>query len=172
VVIFTVIGASAASAQDENPILDIPVTGTITSDDGDCGTFAGQLDIKRFQLRKGVIYAVARLTGTITDASGRTRRIGNRLVRLPVIGMSTSDPALRGDCPILNLVLGPLDLNLLGLKVHLDQVVLDITADAGGGNLLGNLLCAIAGLLDPLGALQQIVALLNEIVDILSGIGG
>jgi hypothetical protein len=31
-------------------------------------------------------------------------------------------------CPILHLTLGPLDLNLLGLKVHLDRVVLDITA--------------------------------------------
>jgi hypothetical protein len=38
-----------------------------------------------------------------------------------------------GTCDILNLTLGPLDLNLLGLRVQ----------------LLGNLLCAAAGLLDP-----------------------
>src|SRR4051794_29822348 len=30
-------------------------------------------------------------------------------------------------CNVLHLVLGPLDLNLLGLVVHLDRVVLDIT---------------------------------------------
>jgi hypothetical protein len=48
-------------------------------------------------------------------------------------------------CPILDLVLGPLDLNLLGLIVHLDQVHLTIVADSEGG-ILGQLL---AGLLCP-----------------------
>ena len=46
-------------------------------------------------------------------------------------------------CPILDLTLGPLDLNLLGLMVHLDQVHLVITADSEGG-LLGNLLCNLS----------------------------
>ena len=55
---------------------------------------------------------------------------------------------------MLNLVLGPLDLNLLGLEVHLDKVVLDIIAVTGAGNLLGNLLCAVAGLLDGTGVLR------------------
>lgn len=47
-------------------------------------------------------------------------------------------------CPILDLTLGPLDLNLLGLMVHLDQVHLTITADSEGG-ILGQLLCGIGG---------------------------
>ena len=52
--------------------------------------------------------------------------------------------ALRGaSCDILNLVLGPLDLDLLGLQVHLDRVVLNIIGATGTGNLLGNLLCAV-----------------------------
>ena len=70
---------------------------------------------------------------------------------------SASTEAARGaECDILNLVLGPLDLNLLGLEVHLKRVVLDIVAVPGAGNLLGNLLCAVAGLLDgtPLSNLQ------------------
>lgn len=68
-------------------------------------------------------------------------------------------------------MLGPLDLDLLGLVVHLNQVHLNITADAGPGNLLGNLLCAIAGLLDPgpLSNLQALVNLLNQILAILGG---
>ena len=53
-----------------------------------------------------------------------------------------------GQCQILDLVLGPLDLDLLGLVVHLDTVHLNITAQRGPGNLLGNLLCAVAGLLN------------------------
>jgi hypothetical protein len=71
-------------------------------------------------------------------------------------------------CNVLHLVLGPLDLNLLGLTVHLNTVVLDITAVPGAGNLLGNLLCALAGLLDgPSLPLGQITALLNSILALL-----
>ncbi|MFL5798594.1 MAG: hypothetical protein ACJ77A_11765 [Actinomycetota bacterium] len=72
-----------------------------------------------------------------------------------------------GTCQILHLELGPLDLNLLGLMVHLDKVVLDITAQSGPGNLLGNLLCAIAHLLDNTGNLTGLAALLNHILSIL-----
>jgi hypothetical protein len=72
-------------------------------------------------------------------------------------------------CDILNLVLGPLDLDILGLEVHLDTVVLDIVAQPGPGNLLGNLLCAVAGLLDP-GGLGGIGDLLGELVDVLQRI--
>jgi hypothetical protein len=74
-------------------------------------------------------------------------------------------------CDILNLVLGPLDLDILGLQVHLNRVVLDIVAVAGAGNLLGNLLCAVAGLLDggPLaGLLAQLTTLLNQILGALN----
>jgi hypothetical protein len=71
-------------------------------------------------------------------------------------------------CEILNLMLGPLDLNLLGLVVHLDQVVLNITAAPGAGNLLGNLLCSVANLLNSGGPLStllnNVVSLLNQIL--------
>src|SRR5687768_16740778 len=53
-------------------------------------------------------------------------------------------------CGILHLELGPLDLTLLGLEVILDDcdggpVVVDINAERGAGNLLGNLLCSLLG---------------------------
>ena len=53
-----------------------------------------------------------------------------------------------GACDILHLELGPLNLNLLGLEVILDDceggpVVVDITGQRGRGNLLGNLLCGL-----------------------------
>jgi hypothetical protein len=47
-------------------------------------------------------------------------------------------------CTILDLRLGPLDLNLLGLLIHLDPVHLLITAQRGGG-ILGDLLCGLLG---------------------------
>jgi hypothetical protein len=46
-------------------------------------------------------------------------------------------------CPVLNLVLGPLNLNLLGLVVNLNQVNLTITATPGGG-ALGDLFCSLS----------------------------
>jgi hypothetical protein len=53
-------------------------------------------------------------------------------------------------CNVLDLTLGPLNLNLLGLIVQLsgaaptDPVHLVITADSNGG-ILGSLLCGVAG---------------------------
>jgi hypothetical protein len=87
-----------------------------------------------------------------------------------ITGVSGTGGGGPGDtCDILNLAIGPVDLNLLGLEVSLDDcdggpVTLDITAEEGPGNLLGNLLCGLAGLLDndntPPG---QINSLLNRI---------
>ena len=73
-------------------------------------------------------------------------------------------------CDILDLTLGPLHLDLLGLVVDLNEVHLQITAEQGPGNLLGNLLCSVAGLLDNTGGsglnglLQSIANLLNQIL--------
>ena len=73
----------------------------------------------------------------------------------------------RLNCDVLNLVLGPLDLDLLGLQVSLDKVVLDIVAASGAGNLLGNLLCAVAGLLDAGGLLTQVAQILDAVLALL-----
>ncbi|MEU4393228.1 hypothetical protein [Kribbella sp. NPDC023855] len=88
----------------------------------------------------------------------------------------TTPPPEPTPCPILHLELGPLDLNLLGLHVHLNEVVLDITAIPGPGNLLGNLLCAIAGLLDGVDLGSVLGDLLQNLIDalirLLEGLGG
>jgi hypothetical protein len=76
--------------------------------------------------------------------------------------------AVGAACDILTLDLGPLDLDVLGLVVELSEVNLDITAEPGPGNLLGNLLCAVAGLLDgpsPLaGAIDRLLGLINGLL--------
>jgi hypothetical protein len=55
----------------------------------------------------------------------------------------TAQTAQATTCPILDLVLGPLHLDLLGLVVDLNRVHLSITATRGGG-VLGDLLCGLA----------------------------
>ena len=155
-----VMPATALAKPPTSPMATVPVTGTLADGTGAVdGTFA----ITRFITRGDQIVAVGTFTGSVLDEAGNVLRSGTRTLALPVTVSAT--------CEILHLELGPLDLNLLGLMVHLDQIVLDITAVSGPGNLLGNLLCAIAGLLDPgPGPLTQIVALLNQILSILQGL--
>lgn len=74
----------------------------------------------------------------------------------------------QASCQILFLDIGPIELNLLGLVIDISEIVIDITAFAGQG-LLGDLLCALANLLNgggggPLGdILRQINQLLRTI---------
>jgi hypothetical protein len=79
-------------------------------------------------------------------------------------------------CDILFLDLGPINLDVLGLVVDLSDVQLDIFAVPGAGNLLGNLLCAVTGLLDGPGLgggiLNAVDRLLDRVTGILDGLLG
>jgi hypothetical protein len=76
-----------------------------------------------------------------------------------------AQPPLPITCDVLNLVLGPLDLNLLGLEIHLNQVVLDIVANPAGG-LLGSVLAILCGL--NLSTLTDLLGLLFGNLDLLA----
>lgn len=110
------------------------------------------------------------ITQFVPTANG-LNAVGNLTMAGKSLGQAAvpvNPAATSGSCPILHLDLGPLDLNLLGLQVHLNEVVLNISAQAGPGNLLGNLLCAVAGLLDGSGSLTQLSTLLNQILTLLN----
>ena len=133
----------------------VPVAGTTSKG----GKFNGNFAISQFQVVGDQIVAVGTLTGTIQNGAGNV--IGTVLKTIQMVAQITG-----ASCDILHLELGPLDLDLLGLEVHLNQVVLDIDADPTGG-LLGALLCAVANLLNVGGPLADIVALLNQILALL-----
>ena len=124
------------------------------------------LTITRFVARDGQLVALANLSGFTDDG---------RFVAGPVEVPMTATTTLAGTaaaqvtqqatCPILNLVIAPIHLDLLGLVVDLpNPLVINIVAESGAGNLLGNLLCAITGLLDGGGPIQQLVAALNNLI--------
>ncbi len=137
------------------------VTGTFTNADGK-GIFDGTFTPQKFSVVNGVLKATGVLKGTLTDANGTSLGTVNQTVTNSV---NTSNAAAApAACNVLNLVLGPLNLNLLGLVVTLNQVHLTITAVPGAGNLLGNLLCAVANLLNGAGSLSTLSALLNQIL--------
>ena len=133
------------------PRVSIPVVGTTAAG----GAFSGVFNLASFAVQDGQVVAVGTISGVLTSATGASSVLST--VALPAaIGATT--------CDILHLDIGPIALDLLGLQVDLSQIVLDITAQAGAGNLLGNLLCSVAGLLDSPGGLAR---LLNQILSIL-----
>jgi hypothetical protein len=147
----------------------LPVKGEYRNGDP---KFDGTLTLRRFVQRNGKLKAVGLLDGTVFGRNGGEKGVvEGRKVTAPVRIRDAQNLAARSaalaTCDILRLVLGPLDLNLLGLRVQLNRVVLNITGETGPGNLLGNLLCAIAGLLDRGGLLSIIRNLLNAILDVL-----
>jgi len=136
------VGLNSAQAKKGGSVT-APVTGTVNG-----AAYSGTLTITKFAKQSGDVVALGTLDGVLAQ-------IGQ--IAIPV-------STITGSCEILHLELGPLDLTLLGLVVHLDRIVLDITAEQGPGNLLGNLLCAIAGLLDNGGALNRLIGLLNQLL--------
>jgi hypothetical protein len=134
----------------------LPVDGTTTDALGNVTAFTGQISDLTARTVGGVLTLTGTLTGTGLPAGGTA------------FTTEITDLAADQACTILDLTLGPINLDLLGLVIDLNQVELDITAVPGAGNLLGNLLCAIAGLLDGGGPLQGIGALLNRL---LTGLG-
>jgi hypothetical protein len=101
-----------------------------------------------------------------TAAAALNRKLDGR--PLPVMAARTDVPARaaehQGTCQVLNLILGPLHLDLLGLNVDLygenrqSPVIVTITALPGHG-LLGDVLCSLAGgaRITSLAALQNVL---------------
>jgi hypothetical protein len=131
----------------------------------------GYFTPRGFTKHNGHLRAKGLVSGVVHQGNGTTRTFSAmRTFRVTsangtVPGAARAATSLQATCDILHLVLGPLDLNLLGLKVHLDRVVLDIVAQSGAGQLLGNLLCAVAGLLDNGGTLSQLLNQLGQILN-------
>ena len=179
-------------------LTNVPVTGVLS----DGGTFAGTFTARRLSIDEATrqLSMTGLLTGVATLADGSTRQVSQvfttALDMTSSRNVSSTDVNARNvanaecernesiyrqasmfrqvqaSCDVLFLELGPLHLDLLGLTVDLNQVVLDINAVTGAGNLLGNLLCGLLGLLDGIALIGAITAFLENINAILEGIGG
>jgi hypothetical protein len=129
--------------------------------------FTGTYTIDRFIAKGNQLYAVGKLTGKL-----KGKKVTKDNVRLPatLAGAASASqvPPIPGACQVLNLTLGPINLNLLGLSVRTNQIDLRIEAVPGPGNLVGNLLCAVTNLLNPGSSpLGQLAAALNAILALL-----
>jgi hypothetical protein len=154
-------GAGTAAAQTAPSLTQVvPITGTAPNGK----TFKGTYTIQRFTSSNGKLFAVGTLKGKL-----KNRSVTRRNVRIPAAltnngAQAAQIPPTPNACQILSLTLQPIDLNLLGLRIRTSRIDLLIEGVRGAGNLLGNLLCGITGILDPntvagtpLGQLTQIL---------------
>ena len=149
--------------------LAVPVSGTFapSSQTGPLssigsGTLTGTFNINQFAVQNGALVAVGNLVATLTSATGQ-------VLQTLVLNNVTAAVDPSGTCPVLSLTLAPLHLNLLGLVVDIPNPVnVNIVAQSGPGNLLGNLLCDVTNLLNGGGTLSSIATALNGI---LAGLG-
>lgn len=155
---------AAKAAPPRSNQLSIPLS---TSTAG--STLNGTFTLTSFAIQDGKLVANGIVSGSVSNGSTTSSFL--RTVTAPVStgSSSTTAAAIAAACPILHLVIGPIDLNVLGLVVTTNQIVLDITAVPGAGNLLGNLLCDVANLLNN-NPTATLVGLLNQIIAILQGL--
>ena len=161
-------GTGLASAQDGPARLTqvVPISGKSTKGNKQ---FSGTYTIERFIAKGGKLYSVGTVKGKLGSkkvTKKNVRAAGDRRQR------QRSRPGARGSGPA-----GPAapaaaaarrqrlpdprsrpradQPPVLGLVVRTNQIQLRIDAVQGPGNLLGNLLCGITGILNPGGALAN-----------------
>jgi hypothetical protein len=166
----TGIASAQTSSSTQKLAKTIKVTGTTTSGK----RMKARYTIDRFIAKGTKTYALGTLKGTVGG-----RHFVKRHVKMRVAQSTGSASAAQASCQVLDLVINPITLNLLGLVVHTDTIHLNITAVPGAGNLLGNLLCGILGILNPptggtAGGLTgvQLAHLLNAILGALTPVLG
>src|SRR5215216_1028328 len=122
------------------------------------GTFQGDIVNPVVSFKNGNKYKGLMISGTLDGTLTKASDPGNPIdvnkefktkAKASVPGPSSSGVSTQAVCNILTLNIGAIHLDLLGLVVDLSPIDLVIDAVSGPGNLLGNLLCAVAGLLDP-----------------------
>lgn len=168
--------AAKASKKEARLLTNVPVGGTL--EDG--RSFQGKVTITRvdYDEERGFL-VTGYLKGRASNENGKSRTIQHQFSRVPATlnesaheeeGGETVQAQQDHGCPILFLNIGPIFLDLLGLQLDLSEITLDLTAVPGSGNLLGNLLCAVADLLDPLGFLDELRGTLADLLDLISQI--
>jgi hypothetical protein len=159
----------AASAAPPSASISGTVTGTCSFLDTATGQTVngtiqnGLFTLTGFSAQGGTLYA----NGTLTGVCSGVNSLGQTVTQTINAVTSTAVSGTQGACTILDLTLGPIHLDLLGLVVDTNAIHVTITAQQGPGNLLGNLLCGIANALNGGASANQLANLLNQLLAIL-----
>jgi hypothetical protein len=179
-------GSDRAQAQNQRQAkpgrLTVPVTGTVSAAAGQAtaSEVTGTFSIQRFARTETAVAAVGTLTVSITDSASSDTRAVVTQVAVPISRQRSENaaaepvgqtpaivPTATQTCETLSLVLGPVDLDLRGVPVQLDRVVLDVTGAPTTSDALPKLLCEITGVLDNSAQPAELVTLLNRLLDLL-----
>jgi hypothetical protein len=98
------------------------------------GQLSVGVSVLKFAAAGKTITATGLVTGTLNDGAGHLSTVKQKVKLTATTG---------GRCQVLHLFLDQLNLQLLGLNAHLDQVTLDVTGQRTGGPL-GSLFCRLA----------------------------
>jgi hypothetical protein len=147
------IAPTASPARPASGGLALPISGLTCTAGGVTAPCTLTATLTGFTAQNGQL--LAQVTATLTNLTTGVTQTVNLLLPVTVNGAS---------CSILDLTIGPIHLDLLGLIVDTNAIHLQITAQQGPGNLLGNLLCGIAGLLDSGVPLNQLANTLNQLL--------
>jgi hypothetical protein len=181
---------AAGQGTDTQAAVTLQATGTFARG----GTFTGTITINRFEQDGSRIVAVGFLRGVLTRGGRTVGTVMAGEVSWPVVvrsgGASTVSgplaaapqfrrtalapaPAARirpvqaAACPVLDVTLAPADVDVLGVQLTTDPVVLNLQGEAG--TPLGNLVCAAS---DLIGNVAGLVQLLSNILGLLTGVLG
>ena len=164
---------SVKDAKDNQGSLQVPIAGSATSG----AAFAGTLSILRFEARGNQVVAVGIVRGTVAGVG--TALAGEVALPVTVGPASQATPASnalmmqqpgaqqQATCTALNLSVGAVNLNLLGLTVATQPISIDISGDSSAP--VGNLVCTI---LDTLNNVVGLVGLLNQLLGAVTGLVG
>lgn len=100
----------------------LPATGSFGSPSGSGGTFVGSYRLERCLAQFGQLAAAGVFTGELVDSRGARLGVGARRTTVAVHAQRTG----RG----LEVQLGPVDVNLLGFLVTIDELSIDVQGSA------------------------------------------
>lgn len=173
--------------------LTLPASGTFEKH----GEFTGTISINRFEQRGNDIVAIGFVTGVLSHRGRRLGTVVAGEVAWPVALMAGGGPlnasgqargmarpmqvawspgvrpasrvlpVQAGSCQVLNLALGPINVDVLGFQIALSPVTLNLAGVTG--TPLGDLVCSVS---DLLGNVAGLVNLLNSLLGLLTGLLG
>jgi hypothetical protein len=171
--------------------LKLPVTGTAAK----TGSFSGTVAVTRFETRDNQLVAIGFIGGTVTHRNRTigTALVGEVAIPVtvraggmaPVNGRPATEPQLRrvafvnptpparvkrvqaAACPVVDVVLGPLTVNVEGVDVTIDPIVVQLAGEQG--TPLGDLVCQVNALI---GNVAGLVGVVNTILTLLTTLLG
>jgi hypothetical protein len=150
---------AGSAASNRRPAL----RGTFTDESLGQGVFSGTVSVERFGQDRNDVVAVGRLLGVLAASNGDILGPVDQELTLPVSGISAT-------CQLLRLQLGPVDVPLKEVQLHLEKGVLGITPlDGAPAGELGERLCAAASVIGRTTPPAAVAAVLNEVLGLING---